>query len=274
MSNIPHYLPKSRNGIKFGHGEIVDGLVKDGLFDAYNQFYMGDAAELCVEKYAITRQEQDDHAVSSYTKGIVATKNGKFTREIIPITVKGQSVIEDEELANFDEQRIRSMKPHFKKPELGGTISAGNASKLNDGASAIVLASKSAVEKYGLTPIAQILSFADAQQDPKWFTISPSLAIPKALHLAKVEISNVDFFEINEAFSAVAVANQRILGIDSDKCNVYGGGVGLGHPLGSSGSRIIGTLISVLSQEGGSLGCAAVCNGGGGASAIVIKLLK
>lgn len=274
MSNTPHYA-MMRKGHKFGDVTFIDGLIKDGLTDVYNNFQMGNAAELCVKKYELTREQQDDYAIQSYQRAAKATKENKFKNEIIPITVKqknGALVIDsDEDIEKIIMDKVAKLPPVF---EAGGTITAANASNLNDGAAALILASKEAVEKYNLNPLAKIISYADAAQAPEWFTTAPSLAIPKALKQAGLSVSDIDFFELNEAYAAVALANTRILGLNPDKVNVYGGAVAMGHPLGTSGARILVTLLSVLQQEGGRYGLAAICNGGGGASAMVIENLK
>ncbi|MCO6175881.1 acetyl-CoA C-acyltransferase [Flavobacterium sp. NRK F10] len=271
MSNVPHYTNK-RKPNKLGHETLIDGLLKDGLTDVYNDFHMGNAAELCAQKYKLTREQQDEYALQSYEKATIATKKGKFFNEIIPIKViqKNNEIIlnEDEDIYKIIPEKVAKLKASFVE---GGTITAANASNLNDGAAAIILASKEAVEKYNLTPLAKIIGYADAAQAPEWFTTAPSLAIPKAIERANLKLENIDFFEINEAYSAVAIANQIELGIESNKVNVYGGAVALGHPLGASGARIICTLISVLHQENGKYGVAAICNGGGGASAMVLE---
>jgi acetyl-CoA C-acetyltransferase len=273
MSNVPYYLDKARTGYKLGHGTLIDGLVKDGLWDVYNDFHMGSAAELCARDMKITREEQDNFAIQSYTRAAEAYKANKFSEELIPVEIpqRGKdsiffSVDEDYTKVNFD--KIRTLKPVFEKD---GTVTAANASTLNDGASALVLVSAAKVKELGLKPIAKILAFADAAQAPEWFTTAPALAIPKALKWAGIDIKNVDFFELNEAFSVVGIANTRLLGVDDKKVNIYGGAVAIGHPLGSSGSRIVTTLAHVLQQEGGKIGVTGICNGGGGASAIVIE---
>lgn len=275
MSNIPYYLMKARNGYKYGHGELLDGLQYDGLTDVYNHVAMGVCADNTAKEMNISRQDQDQYAIGSYKRSASAWAAGKFNDEVIPVEVtdrKGNiSVVkEDEEYKNVNFEKMPSLKSAFTKD---GTVTAANASTLNDGASALVLVSKEKVKELGLKPLAKILGFADAAQDPMWFTTTPSLAIPKAMKAAGVESKNVGFYEINEAFSAVAIANNIKLGLDPEKVNVNGGAVALGHPLGSSGSRIIGTLINVLSQNKGTIGVAGICNGGGGASAIVIEHL-
>jgi acetyl-CoA C-acetyltransferase len=273
MSNIPYYLLKARTGYKYGHGELLDGLQYDGLTDAYNHCAMGVCADNTAKEMNISRQDQDAYAVSSYKRSASSWASGKFKEEVVPVEVtdrKGNTTLfsEDEEYKNVNFDKVPTLKPAFTKD---GTVTAANASTLNDGASAILLVSKEIAHKLGLKPIAKIRGFADAAQEPMWFTTTPSLAIPKALKNAGVDRKDVGFFEINEAFSAVAIANNIKLGIDPDKVNVNGGAVALGHPLGASGSRIITTLINVLKQNNSSIGVAGICNGGGGASAIVIE---
>ena len=272
MSQTPHYV-NGRSGTKFGNIALVDGITKDGLLDVYSNLPMGNCAELCAKEYAITREEQDDFALDSYKKSAEAWKSGLFNNEVISISIpqkKGEPNIisEDEEFKNVFIDKVRGLKPAFDKE---GTITAANASKLNDGASALILVSKEALEKYKLTPLAKIVAYADAAHEPEWFTTAPSKAVDKALLRAGLSKSDIDFWEFNEAFSVVGIANTKILGLDPSKVNVNGGAVALGHPLGSSGSRIIVTLINVLKQNKGSYGVAAICNGGGGASAIIIE---
>ncbi len=272
MSQTPHYL-EGRNGIKFGNIGMLDGITKDGLLDVYNKVPMGNCAELCAKEYNITREDQDNFAITSYTRAAAAWNSGKFNNEIIPVSVpqrKGEPILvnEDEEYKNVFLDKIPSLRPAFDKD---GTITAANASTLNDGASALVLASAEAVEKYDLKPIAKIVSYADAAQAPEWFTTAPSLAVPKALEKAGLKTSDVDYWELNQAFSVVGLANMKILGLDPSKVDVNGGAVALGHPLGNSGSRVIVTLINVLKQNNAKIGGAAICNGGGGASAMIIE---
>lgn len=273
MSNVPHYTNK-RKANKLGHETLTDGLLKDGLTDVYNHSHMGNAAELCAEKYHISREQQDEYALQSYAKATNATTQGKFKEEVIPfkLRIKQNEVVvnDDEDIYKIIPEKVSKLKPSFVED---GTITAANASNLNDGAAALLLASAEAVEKYNLKPLAKIIGYADAALAPEWFTIAPSVAIPKALRRANLELEAIDFFEINEAYAAVALANQKILGLDPAKVNVYGGAVALGHPLGASGARIICTLVSVLRQEKGKYGVAAICNGGGGATAIVIENL-
>lgn len=273
MSNVPYYVPKARFGYKYGNAELLDGLVKDGLFEVYYKFPMGNCADHTAKEMKISREEQDAYAIQSYTRAAEAWKKGAFKEEVVPVEIqgrKGETVVidEDEEYKNVFFDKIPSLKPVFEKD---GTVTAANASTMNDGASALVLMSKEKADTLGLKPIAKILGFADAAQDPLWFTTAPALAIPKAIKHAGISAKDVDFYEINEAFSAVAIANQRELDIDPAKLNVYGGAVSLGHPLGASGARIITTLNSVLHQESGKIGVAGICNGGGGASAMVIE---
>lgn len=275
MSNVPYYVPKARFGYKYGNAELLDGLVKDGLFEVYYKFPMGNCADHTAREMKISREEQDAYAIQSYTRAAEAWKKGSFREEVVPVELQGRKgetlvIDEDEEYKNVFFDKIPSLKPVFEKD---GTVTAANASTMNDGASALVLMSKEKANALGLKPIAKILGFADAAQDPLWFTTAPALAIPKAIKHAGISAKDVDFYEINEAFSAVAIANQRELDIDPEKLNVYGGAVSLGHPLGASGARIITTLNSVLHQESGKIGVAGICNGGGGASAIVIEKL-
>jgi acetyl-CoA C-acetyltransferase len=264
---------KARYGYKYGNGELIDGLTFDGLTDVYNRCAMGVCADNTAKEMNITRQDQDTYAINSYKRSAAAWAAGKFKDEIVGVEItdrKGNITIfaEDEEYKNVSFDKIPGLKPVFSKE---GTVTAANASTINDGASALVLMSKEKATELGLKPIAKILGFGDAAQDPMWFTTAPSLAIPKALKHAGVNQKDVGYYEINEAFSAVAIANNIKLGLDSEKVNVNGGAVALGHPLGSSGSRIIGTLVNVLKQNNSTIGVAGICNGGGGASAIVIE---
>ena len=272
MSQTPHYLD-ARNGTKFGNISMLDGISKDGLLDAYSKVPMGNCAEICAKEHGISREDQDSFAITSYQRASAAWINGKFNDEIVSVSVpqrKGDPIVikEDEEYKNVFLDKIPGLRPAFDKD---GTITAANASTINDGASALILASKEAVDKYGLKPIARIISYADAAQAPEWFTTAPALAIPKALEKANLKISDVDFWELNQAFSVVGIANTKILGLDPSKVDVNGGAVALGHPLGNSGSRIVVTLINVLKQNAGKIGGAGICNGGGGASAIIIE---
>lgn len=275
MSNVPFYVPKARWGHKYGHGQMIDGLLHDGLWEAYNEFPMGNCADNTAKEMNITREQQDEYAINSYKKVSESTAAGKFKNEIIAIDIpqrKGDPVqmTEDEEFKNVKFEKIPSLRPVFSKD---GTVTAANASTINDGASAIVLVSKTKAEELGLKPLAKIRGFADAAQDPLWFTTAPSLAIPKAMDLAGVQKSDVDYYEINEAFSAVALANNIELGLDESQVNAFGGAVAMGHPLGASGARIVTTLNSVLDDKDANIGVAGICNGGGGASAIVIEKL-
>lgn len=275
MSNVPYYLTKARSGYKFGHGELVDGLQYDGLTDVYNHCAMGICADNTASEMGISREEQDQYAINSYKRSAEAWKAGKFRDEVVPVPVKDRKgnitmFAEDEEYKNVNFDKIPGLRPAFSKE---GTVTAANASTLNDGAAAVVLMSREKAQELGLKPLAKIRGFADAAQDPMWFTTAPSLAIPKALKNAGVNQNDVDFFEINEAFSAVALANNVKLNIGPEKVNINGGAVALGHPLGASGARIIATLVNVLIQNNGTLGVAGICNGGGGASAMVIERL-
>ena len=275
MSSVPHYY-NARNATKLGEVKMQDGLLLDGLTDVYGKVHMGVCAEKCAEKYEISREDQDQFAIQSYKRAANAWSEGKFAEEVVPVEIpqrKGDPVIfsEDEEYKAVNFEKIGSLSTVFQKEN--GTVTAANASTLNDGASALVLMSKEKMEELGLKPLAKIISYADAAQEPVWFTTAPSKALPIALRKAGLEIADIDFFEFNEAFSVVGLANNKILGLDSSKVNVNGGAVSLGHPLGSSGSRIIVTLINVLKQNNGKYGAAAICNGGGGATAIVIENL-
>ncbi len=273
MSNIPYYLPNTRWGMKYGSGDVIDGLQKDGLTDAYNRKAMGAFADATATKYDISREAQDEYAVSSYQKSAATTANGKFKDEIVPIEIpqkKGEPlvIIEDEEFKKVDFNKIPGLKPAFS-PD--GSVTAANASTMNDGASALLLASEWAVKEYGLKPIARIVSFADAEQEPEWFTTAPTLATPTALKRANKTINDIDYFEVNEAFSVVPIAFSKILDINPEKMNIHGGAVSLGHPLGSSGSRIVCSLTQILVQQNAQIGLATICNGGGGASAMIIE---
>ncbi|MCC3156777.1 acetyl-CoA C-acyltransferase [Hymenobacter sp. 15J16-1T3B] len=275
MSNVPYYLDKARFGAKYGHGQMIDGLMKDGLWDPYHNYAMGNAAENTAKEMGITREEQDAFAIESYTRSANAAKAGKKKDEIIPVTIeqRGKTVVieDDEEYTKVDFAKVPGLKPAFIKE--GGTVTAANASTLNDGAAAVLLMSKEKAEELGLTPLAKVLGFADAEQAPEWFTTSPSLAIPKALKHAGVSAEQVDFYEINEAFSVVSLANNKLLNLEGTKVNVYGGAVSLGHPLGASGARIVTTLLNVMKNEGGKIGVTGICNGGGGASSLVFEKL-
>lgn len=272
MSLVPHYLPNSRTGTKYGSITMQDGLQFDGLTDVYSQQMMGTCAEICAAEYGFSREDQDNFAIESYKRSAKAWAEGKFSNEIAPVTIstrKGDIVFaEDEEYKSVNFEKIPGLKPVFKKD---GTITAANASTMNDGAAALILISKSKMEELGLKPLARIAGFADAEQAPEWFTTTPSKALPIAAQRAGVAISDIDYFELNEAFSVVGLANNKLLGLNAEKVNVNGGAVSLGHPLGTSGARILVTLINVLKQNSAKWGGAGICNGGGGASAMVIE---
>src|ERR1043165_8277178 len=275
MSMIPYYLLKARYGFKYGNGEVTDGLAHDGLTDVYNHCAMGVCADNTAKEMKISREEQDTYAINSYKRSAAAWAAGKFKDEIIPVEITGKKgdvtlFNEDEEYKNVNFEKIPGLKPVFTKE---GTVTAANASTINDGAAAVVLMSVEKAKELGLTPIAKIRGFADAAQDPMWFTTTPSLAIPKAMKMAGVEKKDVGYYEINEAFSAVAIANNIKLELNPEKVNVNGGAVALGHPLGASGTRITMALANILRQNNGTIGVAGICNGGGGASAIVIEKL-
>ncbi|KAH3677110.1 hypothetical protein WICMUC_001865 [Wickerhamomyces mucosus] len=278
MTNAPYYLPSARAGARFGEAKIIDSLQRDGLNDAYDNTAMGVSAEKCARDHNISREEQDDFAIKSYQKAQQAHTSGKFKNEIAPITIKGfrgkpDVVIEiDEETSKLNIDKLRTARTVFQKEN--GTVTAANASPINDGGAALVLVSHKKLVELKLKPLARIVGWGEAEQDPQDFTTAPSLAVPVALKHANLEIDNIDFFEFNEAFSVVGLANTKILNLPQEKVNVYGGAVAIGHPLGCSGARIIVTLTSVLEQENGKLGVAAICNGGGGASAIVIEKLS
>ncbi|KAI5670077.1 hypothetical protein M9H77_10441 [Catharanthus roseus] len=277
MSNVPKYIADARKGSRLGHDTLVDGMMKDGLWDVYNDCGMGVCAEICAEQHGITREDQDNYAIQSFERGIAAQEAGAFSWEIAPVEVPGgrgkPSIIvdKDEGLGKFDAAKLRKLRPSFK--ETGGTVTAGNASSISDGAAALVLVSGETVAKLGLVVLAKITGYADAAQAPELFTTAPALAIPKAVSNAGLEASKVDYYEINEAFSVVALANQKLLGLNPEKVNVHGGAVALGHPLGCSGARILVTLLGVLKQKNGKFGVGGVCNGGGGASALVVELV-
>ena len=272
MSLIPHYV-HLRNGHKFGAATMIDGMQKDGLTDAYDNNAMGVSADLCASEYKISREDQDSYAIQSYERSAKAWEEGKFDNEVVPVAVpqrRGEPIMvtRDEEFTNVKLDKIPTLNAVFTKD---GTVTAANASTINDGAAAVVLMSEEKANALGLKPLAYILGYADAAQEPKWFTTTPAKALPKALAKANLSVADVDFFEFNEAFSVVGLANSKILGLDNDKVNVNGGAVSLGHPLGCSGVRIIVTLLNVLEQNNAKIGAAAICNGGGGASAIVIE---
>ncbi|WP_156309492.1 thiolase family protein [Sphingobacterium endophyticum] len=272
MSQVPFYDTSARWGAKYGDQKLFDGIQKDGLTDVYSAQAMGNCGELCAEKYNITRADQDEYAIQSYTRSKIAWETGKFKREVVPVEVQSRKgsvlVDEDEEFKNINFEKVGQLRPSFKAE---GTITAANASTLSDGAAAVILMSEEKVKELGLTPLVEVLSYADAEQSPEWFTTTPAVATEKVLQKVGLTVDDIDFFEFNEAFSVVALANSKLLNISDEQMNVYGGAVALGHPLGCSGARIIVTLISVLLQEGGELGLAAICNGGGGASAMIIK---
>ncbi|HNL39683.1 MAG TPA: acetyl-CoA C-acyltransferase, partial [Saprospiraceae bacterium] len=273
MSQIPYYLPNARWGYKYGNAELVDGLAKDGLTDVYNQKAMGVCADATAVKFGISREAQDAFAIDSYQRAAAATESGMFQTEIVPVEIpqkKGDplQITTDEEYKKVMFDKIPGLRPAFT-PD--GTVTAANASTINDGAAALMLASAEALQRYGLKPVARIRGFADAEQAPEWFTTTPTIAAPKALKMAGLQASDIDFFEVNEAFSVVALAFEQEMGIRHDQTNVFGGAVSLGHPLGASGARIVTTLNNVLHRKDGSLGLAAICNGGGGATAIVIE---
>mmetsp|Transcript_22024 Transcript_22024/g.61294 ORF Transcript_22024/g.61294 Transcript_22024/m.61294 type:complete len:334 (+) Transcript_22024:73-1074(+) len=276
MSNIPHYLKASRTGTKLGNTTLIDGVVHDGLWDIYNDQHMGMCGEQCAKEYGISRDDQDAYAMESYRRAQAALAEGVFG-EVISVEIPQRRgdpvvVIEDEEPGSVEIDKIASLKPAFDR--TGGTITAANASSLNDGACAMVLMTETEALDRGIKPLAKIRGFGDAAQAPVDFTTTPSLAVPVALRNAGVEASDVDFHEINEAFSVVALANMQLLNLDPTRVNVFGGAVSLGHPIGMSGARIVGTLYNALKHKDGSIGCASICNGGGGASAIVIERLE
>ncbi|MBO0939659.1 acetyl-CoA C-acyltransferase [Fibrella sp. HMF5335] len=272
MSNVPYYVPKARFGYKYGNAELVDGLAKDGLLDAYDECAMGVFADATAERYHISRETQDAYAVQSYRRAEAATESGVFKEEIVPVEVPGKKgvvmVSEDEEFKNVFYDKIPALKPAFTKT---GTVTAANASTINDGAAALVLMSATKAAELGLQPLARILAFADAEQEPQWFTTAPTKAVPKALERAGLTADQIDFYEVNEAFAVVPLAFSEVLGVPQEKMNVFGGAVSIGHPLGASGARIVTTLTNVLHQKKGRYGAVGICNGGGGASAIIIE---
>lgn len=275
MSNVPYYLKKHRFGSKLGHGKTEDGILIDGLWDVYNDFHMGNAGEICAKECNISREQQDEFAIESYKRAINAHENGYFKDEIVEIKVTGRKgdvtkVSMDEELERVNFDKIPHLKPVFDKE---GTITAANASSINDGAAAVLLMSEEKAKELGLNPIARIKSSASAAKAPEWFTTAPSDAIPIALKRAGIAIDDVDLFEINEAFSVVSLANNQILELDPGKVNIHGGAVSIGHPIGCSGARIVVTLLHALKRVNGTLGCAGICNGGGGASALVVEMI-
>lgn len=272
MSQVPYYLDNNRWGAKYGHGSVIDGLAKDGLTDVYGNFPMGNCAELCAKEKNITREQQDAFAIESYKRSAAAWSAGKFADEIVPLIVKTKKgeveFKEDEEYKNVNFEKIPALKPVFVKD---GTVTAANASTMNDGAAAVILMSKEKADALGIKPIAKIKSYADAEQAPEWFTTTPSLAVPRAIEKAGLKQSDISFYELNEAFAVVGIVNTQLMKLDAGKVNVNGGAVSLGHPLGASGARIICTLINVLKQNKAKYGAAGICNGGGGASAMVIE---
>ncbi len=275
MSAVPYYLDHARTGYKLGDGKLIDGMVKDGLTDPFNHFHMGNAGEICARDCNISREAQDEYALMSYKRSADAWENGRFSEEVTPVEIprkKGDPIVvnEDEEYKNIKTEKVPSLKPVFQKD---GTITAANASTLNDGGSALVLMSKEKAETLGLTPFARIRSYADAAQKPEWFTTTPAKAIPKAVERAGLQMKDIEFYEINEAFSVVSIANNQGMGLDPEKVNVNGGAVSLGHPIGNSGARIVVTLLHVLKQKQARIGAIGICNGGGGASAMVFERL-
>lgn len=273
MSNVPYYMPKLRWGNKYGNTQMIDGLAHDGLTDAYSHTAMGISGDTTAAKYDISREEQDRYAIRSYKAAAAATESGAFAAEIVGVSVPQRRkdpilVTEDEEYKRVKFEKIPSLRPAFTKD---GTVTAANASTLNDGASALILASAAKVKELGLTPIAKVVSYADAAHDPEFFTTAPTLAAPLALKRAGMQFSDIDYFEVNEAFAVVPLAFNKMLNIDEDKVNVFGGGCSIGHPLGASGARIVATLNNVLGQKNGAVGLATLCNGGGGASALIIE---
>lgn len=273
MSQVPHYLPNSRTGYKYGDFKAIDGLAYDGLRDVYNEYMMGTAADLTAKKFDISREEQDNFAINSYKQTAKSWTSGKFNDEVIPVPIpqrKGDPIMmtEDEEYKNVNFDKIPNLRPVFEKD---GSVTAANASTINDGAACVILVSEKKLKELGLEPMAEVLSFADAAHQPELFTTAPSVALPIALERAGCSINDVDAFELNEAFSVVGLVNNKLLNLDASKVNINGGAVSMGHPLGASGARIVVTLLHVLKQNSGSLGAAAICNGGGGASAMVIK---
>jgi acetyl-CoA C-acetyltransferase len=273
MSQVPHYLPNSRTGYKYGDFKAIDGLAYDGLRDVYNEYMMGTAADLTAKKFDISREEQDNFAINSYKQTAKSWTSGKFNDEVIPVPIpqrKGDPIMmtEDEEYKNVNFDKIPNLRPVFEKD---GSVTAANASTINDGSACVILVSEKKLKELGLEPMAEVLSFADAAHQPELFTTAPSVALPIALERAGCSINDVDAFELNEAFSVVGLVNNKLLNLDASKVNMNGGAVSMGHPLGASGARIVVTLLHVLKQNSGSLGAAAICNGGGGASAMVIK---
>lgn len=272
MSQVPFYLENNRWGAKYGNGTVIDGLAKDGLTDVYGNVPMGNCAELCAKEYNFSREDQDAFAIESYKRSAAAWAAGKFSEEIVPVEVKTKKgdilFAEDEEYKAVNFEKIPGLKPVFQKD---GTVTAANASTMNDGAAALVLMSKEKAEALGLKPLAKIKGYADAEQAPEWFTTTPSVAVPKAVEKAGLKMDDINYFELNEAFAVVGLANVKLMSLDASKVNVNGGAVSLGHPLGASGARVIVTLINVLKQNNAKYGAAGICNGGGGATALVIE---
>lgn len=276
MSNVPYYLPGYRNGGRLGHGQVLDGIIKDGLWDVYNDYHMGSAAELCAREHNISREDQDAYAIESYKRAIAARDAGHFAREITKINVRDRKgnvteIFNDEEIDKVNFEKMTTLRPVFEKD---GTVTAANASTLNDGAAALLLSSEGRANELGLKPIARIVSQASAAKAPEWFTVAPNDAVRLAVKRAGLQMGDIDLFEINEAFSVVCIANNQLLELDPAKVNTWGGAVSIGHPIGCSGARIIGTLINALRTNGKRYGVAGICNGGGGASAMVIEILS
>eukprot|EP00775_Hariotina_reticulata_P010252 gene10252-10410_t len=277
MSNVPHYLPGLRQGSRLGHGQLVDGLIKDGLWDPHQDVHMGDCAELCAQHYQISREEMDDHAIEAFERAQAAAPYSRW--EVVPVRLPpskadaaGRLLEQDESLGKINTQKLRGLKPYFKQD--GGAVTAGNSSPITDGACALVVASAATAVELGLPVLAVLRGYGDANQDPQWFTTAPAAATPKALARAGLTQSDIDYWEINQAFSVVDLVNQKLLGLPAERVNVHGGAVALGHPLGASGAVIIARLLNVLRAQGGQRGLAAICNGGGGASAIVVELVN
>lgn len=276
MSNVPYYLPGYRNGGRLGHGQVLDGIIKDGLWDVYNDYHMGSAAELCAREHNITREDQDAYAIESYKRAMAARDAGHFAREITKINVRDRKgnvteIFNDEEIDKVNFEKMATLRPVFEKD---GTVTAANASTLNDGAAALLLSSEERANELGLKPVARIVSQASAAKAPEWFTVAPNDAVRLAVKRAGLQMSDIDLFEINEAFSVVCIANNQLLELDPAKVNIWGGAVSIGHPIGCSGARIIGTLINALRTNGKRYGVAGICNGGGGASAMVVEILS
>lgn len=275
MSTVPYYLDKARFGYRLGHGNVVDGIIRDGLWDVYNDFHMGSAAELCSRDCHISREDQDAYAIESYKRAAKATENGYFKNEIVPVEIQQKketlTIGEDEEFKRVNFDKVPALKPVFEKD---GTVTAANASTLNDGAAALILMSKEKAEAMGIKPIAKIIAYADAAKEPEKFTTAPNDALKKVVKKAGLQLQDIDYFEINEAFAVVAIANNQLLGLNPEKVNVFGGAVSLGHPIGCSGARILVTLLNVLKVNNGKRGAIGICNGGGGASALIVENLS